>query len=100
MWVLLRVRWTVGAGPSGVRCRAKSVSFWCGGRAGMLPLLLHQGNCPYAASPSPPLDPLQGKGPAAVAVRDMVLRMRKENPGLIPPVASPQGLPGVCVCVC
>eukprot|EP00983_Pelagomonas_calceolata_P052321 1142802-Pelagomonas_calceolata.AAC.2 len=36
----------------------------------------------------------QGKGPAAVAVRDMVLRMRKENPGLIPPPSSAQGLAG------
>jgi hypothetical protein len=26
---------------------------------------------------------LQGKGPAAGAVRDMVLRMRRENPGLL-----------------
>jgi len=37
---------------------------------------------------------IQGKGPAAVAVRDMVLRMRKENPGLIPPPSSAQGLAG------
>lgn len=32
----------------------------------------------------------QGKGPAAVAVRDMVLRMRKENPGLLAPTAGEQ----------
>jgi hypothetical protein len=53
--------------------------------------------CIYISQRSCP----QGKGPAAVAVRDMVLRMRKENPTLIPPPSSgaTQGLTGVCVCV-
>eukprot|EP00197_Chlamydomonas_leiostraca_P007999 CAMPEP_0202864156 /NCGR_PEP_ID=MMETSP1391-20130828/4509_1 /ASSEMBLY_ACC=CAM_ASM_000867 /TAXON_ID=1034604 /ORGANISM="Chlamydomonas leiostraca, Strain SAG 11-49" /LENGTH=286 /DNA_ID=CAMNT_0049543869 /DNA_START=559 /DNA_END=1416 /DNA_ORIENTATION=+ len=31
---------------------------------------------------------LTGKGPAAAAVRDMVVRMRHENPGLLAPVAG------------
>lgn len=40
---------------------------------------------------------LQGKGPAAVAVRDMVLRMRRENPGLL--AGSAGGLHGRVGCM-